>query len=92
MPKVLFAGESWTVHSIHQKGFDSFTTTEYAEGGGWLKQALTRGGWDITYQPAHIAAREFPTTPEALAAYDCVILSDIGANTLLLHPETFSKS
>ena len=44
MPKVLFAGESWTVHSIHQKGFDSFTTTEYAEGGGWLKQALTRGG------------------------------------------------
>jgi uncharacterized membrane protein len=92
MPKVLFAGESWTVHSIHQKGFDSFTTTEYAEGGGWLKQALTRGGWDITYQPAHIAAREFPTTPEALSAYDCVILSDIGANTLLLHPETFSKS
>lgn len=91
-PRVLFAGESWTVHSIHQKGFDSFTTTEYAEGGGWLKQALTRGGWDITYQPAHIAAREFPSTVEELADYDCVILSDIGANTLLLHPDTFSKS
>lgn len=59
-PKVLFAGESWTVHSIHQKGFDSFTTTEYAEGGNWLKQALDRGGWDITYQPAHVAARDFP--------------------------------
>jgi uncharacterized membrane protein len=92
MPHVLFAGESWTIHSIHQKGFDSFTTTEYAEGGDWLKQALYRGGWDITYLPAHVAARSFPTTPEALAAYDCVILSDIGANTLLLHPETFSKS
>jgi len=92
MPTVLFAGESWTVHSIHQKGFDSFTTTEYAEGGGWLKQALTRGGWDIAYMPAHTAARDFPTTPEDLSAYDCVILSDIGANTLLLHPDTFSKS
>jgi uncharacterized membrane protein len=91
-PKVLFAGESWTVHSIHQKGFDSFTTTEYAEGGNWLKQALDRGGWDIIYQPAHVAARDFPNSVSELAAFDCVILSDIGANTLLLHPETFSKS
>lgn len=91
-PKVLFAGESWTVHSIHQKGFDSFTTTEYAEGGNWLKQALDRGGWDITYQPAHVAARDFPNSVSDLAAFDCVILSDIGANTLLLHPDTFSKS
>ena len=88
---VLFAGESWTTHSIHQKGFDSFTTTEYAEGGFWLKQALTRGGWQITYQPSHVAARDFPATVAALKAYDCVILSDIGANTLLLHPDTFVR-
>ena len=38
--RVLIAGESWTVHSIHQKGFDSFTTTEYAEGVRWLRDAL----------------------------------------------------
>ncbi len=88
---VLFAGESWTIHSIHQKGFDSFTTTEYNEGGAWLKQALTRAGWDITYQPSHVAARDFPQTAVALAAYDCVILSDIGANTLLLHPDSFVR-
>jgi uncharacterized membrane protein len=91
-PKALFAGESWTVHSIHQKGFDSFTTTEYAEGGDYLKRALRHAGWDITYQPAHVAARDFPMTVEALQAYDCVILSDIGANTLLLHPDTFFRS
>ena len=36
---ILIAGESWTVHSIHQKGFDSFTTTEYAEGVQWLRDA-----------------------------------------------------
>ena len=30
--RVLLAGESWTMHTIHQKGFDSFTTTAYAEG------------------------------------------------------------
>lgn len=90
--RILIAGESWTMHSIHQKGFDSFTTTEYAEGVRWLKAALEKGGWAVTYQPSHVAAREFPFTAEKLAAYDCVVLSDIGANTLLLHPDTFSKS
>lgn len=90
--RVLIAGESWTVHSIHQKGFDSFTTTEYAEGVRWLRAALEAAGWEVTYQPSHVAAREFPHTAEELAAYDCVMLSDIGANTLLLHPDTFSRS
>lgn len=89
---VLIAGESWTIHSIHQKGFDSFTTTEYAEGVGPLRDALLAGGWSVDYQPAHVAARDFPATAAALAAWDVVILSDIGANTLLLHPETFSRS
>ncbi|MEM9578412.1 MAG: glutamine amidotransferase [Pseudomonadota bacterium] len=90
--RVLIAGESWTVHSIHQKGFDSFTTTEYAEGVQWLQTALEEAGWDVTFQPAHVAARDFPQTAEELAAFDCVILSDMGANTLLLHPETFTQS
>ena len=90
-PRVLIAGESWTVHSIHQKGFDSFTTTEYSEGVGWLRAALESGGWSVDYQPAHVAAREFPATASALAAYDCVILSDVGANTLLIHPDTFLR-
>ncbi|MDQ7911120.1 glutamine amidotransferase [Phytohabitans sp. ZYX-F-186] len=87
--RALFVGESWTVHSIHQKGFDSFTTTEYAEGGGWLRAALEAGGWTVTYQPSHVAAVDFPSTVDELGRYDCVILSDIGANTLLIHPETF---
>lgn len=89
---VLIAGESWTVHSIHQKGFDSFTTTEYAEGVRWLRAALEAAGLAVAYQPSHIAARDFPATSEALASYDCVILSDIGANTLLLNPDTFARS
>jgi uncharacterized membrane protein len=90
--RILIAGESWTVHSIHQKGFDSFTTTEYAEGVAWLRTALETGGWEIDYQPAHVAARNFPATVDALSQYACVILSDIGSNTLLLHPDTFVRS
>jgi uncharacterized membrane protein len=93
LPKrVLLAGESWTTHSIHQKGFDSFTSTEYNEGGQWLQAALESHGWDVDYQPSHIAARKFPLSLEALQNYQCVMLSDIGANTLLLHPDTFVRS
>ena len=68
--RVLIAGESWTVHSIHQKGFDSFTTTEYAEGVRWLRDALETHGWEVTFQPSHVAARDFPDSVEALQAYD----------------------
>jgi uncharacterized membrane protein len=90
-PKVLVAGESWTVHSIHQKGFDSFTTTEYAGDVRWRRDALVSGGWDLHHMPAHVAARDFPTQASELAAYGCLMLSDIGANKLLIHPETFSR-
>ena len=53
--RVLLAGESWVMHTIHQKGFDSFTTTAYATGHGWLQQALVDGGWDFTHLPNHPA-------------------------------------
>ena len=42
--RVLLAGESWVMHTIHQKGFDAFTTTAYGEGHQWLSDALTAGG------------------------------------------------
>ena len=90
--RVLIAGESWVTHSIHQKGFDSFTTTAYEEGVGPLKAALEAGAFEVTYLPNHVAATDFPDTAAALGAFDAVILSDIGANTLLLHPETFARS
>lgn len=90
--RVLIAGESWTVHSTHQKGFDSFSTVEYAEGIHWLREALETGGFTVDYQPSHVAARNFPFDAQSLAEYDCVMLSDIGANTLLLHPDTFVRS
>ena len=89
---VLIAGESWVTHSIHQKGFDSFTTTSYEEGVGPLRAALEAGGFSVDYLPNHVAASDFPGTADELDAYAVVILSDIGSNTLLLHPQTFDRS
>lgn len=89
---VLLAGESWTSHTVHVKGFDSFTTSEYAEGAQWLIAGLEAGGANVHFLPNHLAAREFPVDLESLKHFEVVLLSDIGSNTLLLHPETFTKS
>ncbi len=91
-PRVLMAGESWMTTSLHVKGFDSFTTSTYAEGGTAMIAALRAQGVDVTYQPCHVAASLFPDTEEALSAFDVIVLSDIGANTLLLRDSTFVRS
>lgn len=89
---VLLAGESWITHSMHVKGFDTFTNSSYHEGGTAMIEAMRAGGLEVTYQPAHIAMDAFPSTVEALEAFDVVILSDIGANSLLLPTRTFVAS
>lgn len=90
--KVLLAGESWTSYTTHVKGFDPFYTSVYEEGAETLIAALEKSGYEVTYLPNHRAILEFPFTVEELNKYDLVILSDIGSNTLLLHPNTFGKS
>ena len=90
--KILFAGESWVSQTTHIKGFDSFQTSVYQEGATILIETLKALGFDVTYLPNHKAIYDFPFTVEELSAYDCVILSDIGSNTLLLHPDTFPNS
>lgn len=91
MARVLLAGESWSTTSVHTKGFDSFTTTAYEEGAADFIAALKRGGHTVVFQPNHIAATQFPMTLEELGEFDVVVLSDIGANTLLLPPQVFSQ-
>lgn len=88
---VLFAGESWMTYSTHVKGFDTFNTCEYNEGVKWLKGALESSGMTVHHIPNHLAPTAFPTSRNALKEYQVVILSDIGSNTLLLHPDTVSR-
>ena len=90
--RALIAGESWIMHTIHQKGVDAFTTTAYGTGHQWLQGALEAGGWEVEHLPNHLAPAAFPTTMAELDGYDVVILSDIGSNSLLLSPDTFERS
>jgi uncharacterized membrane protein len=90
MARVLIAGESWVTTSIHAKGFDSFTTVDYQEGVAGFRDALERRGHEVWHMPAHVAASEFPFEASGLDGVDVVVLSDLGANTLLLPPATFT--
>ncbi|MDR3517541.1 MAG: glutamine amidotransferase [Azospirillaceae bacterium] len=90
--RILLAGESWVSTATHIKGFDQFSTVTYHTGADAFLDALKDSPYDLTFMPAHEAQRSFPQTLEALAPFDAVILSDLGANTLLLHPDTWIHS
>jgi uncharacterized membrane protein len=87
--KVLLAGESWVSASTHFKGFDFFSSTYYATGGDYLIEALRSGGIEVEHQPSHQAAKDFPFELTGLQRYQVILLSDVGANTLLLPPQVF---
>jgi uncharacterized membrane protein len=91
LARVLIAGESWTTTSIHVKGADAFTTVAYEEGVDALRGALLAAGHEVTFMPNHVAAVDFPFEVGELAAWDVVLLSDIGSNTLLVPPATFAR-
>jgi hypothetical protein len=43
--KILIAGESWTSFTTHVKGFDTFTTSTYAEDVDGIRDAFESGGY-----------------------------------------------
>jgi len=89
---VLLLGESWFTHSIHQKGFDSFATSEYVEGAGEFIEAMRAGGVQVHHVPAHRIELDMPVSVDDLGRYSCIVLSDVGANTFLLGRQTFGSS
>ena len=91
MAKILFVFNDSATTEIYTKGFDSFITSAYAEGAADFIAAVERGGHTVEFQPNHVASEKFPTTLEELSKYDVVVLSDIGANTLLLPNSVFSR-
>ncbi|MFJ2028840.1 glutamine amidotransferase [Streptosporangium sp. NPDC087985] len=92
MTRVLVAGESWISESTHYKGFDSFTTSTYHTGIDPLRDVLVADGMEVDHLPAHDVPGLFPGTLDELSAYDVIVLSDIGANSILLHPDTWLHS
>ncbi|MEX6508975.1 glutamine amidotransferase [Jiella sp. M17.18] len=89
---VLLVGESWMSSATHYKGFDQFGSVTFHLGAEPLVEALKDSDFALTYLPAHEAVEAFPFEREGLAQYDAIILSDIGANSLLLPPAVWLHS
>jgi uncharacterized membrane protein len=89
--RVLLAGESWVTTGTHVKGFNHFAASEYQIGIAALRQALDGSDIELTHLPGHLVPTDFPNSIEALETYDAVVLSDIGSDSLLLHPDTFVR-
>jgi uncharacterized membrane protein len=90
--RILLAGESWVSAASHIKGFDQFASVTFHRGADGFIAALAHLPFEIVHMPCHVAATDFPATVEALQEWDAVMLSDIGANTLLLHPDVWIHS
>ena len=60
--------------------------TGYEEAGAYLIAALEYTGAAVEFVPCQAVDDRFPSTAARLAAYDLVLLSDIGADTLQITP------
>ncbi|MGD0803438.1 MAG: glutamine amidotransferase [Candidatus Bathyarchaeia archaeon] len=86
--KVLLVGESWVSVTTHYKGFNNFVSGDYDTGVAYFRRAMD--GWcDWVHMPGHETQAVFPLEGEKLKDYSVIILSDIGADTFLLHPKTW---
>lgn len=86
---ILLVGETWVTSATHFKGFDQFGSVTFHSGAKAIIAALADTDFALTHMPAHEAVEDFPFTLQDLGRYDAVLLSDIGANSLLLHPDVW---
>ena len=87
--KVLLVGETWVSMASHFKGFDQFGSVTFHSGAAPLVNALSGSKFELIHMPAHEAVEKLPFDLDGLNAYDAILLSDIGANSLLLHPDVW---
>jgi hypothetical protein len=89
--KILFAGNPGQATQPTSKALILLSCV-YEEGIEYIAAAIEKAGYELCYLPGQYVAERFPRTPKELSGYACVVLSDIGSNTLLLSDDTFKRS
>ena len=89
MKKILLVGESWVSNATHYKGWDQFSSTTFHLGAEKLIESIDSSQFQIEYMTSHEASEKFPCKMSDLQKYSSIILSDIGSNTILLHPKVW---
>ncbi|MBY2910492.1 MULTISPECIES: glutamine amidotransferase [Rhizobium] len=88
MKPVLLAGETFHVTSFASKGYEVGASARYSNGAERYIQGLAAHGVVVVQIGGERCESEFPTTMDGLDAYSTVVLSDVGALSLLYTPQT----
>lgn len=88
MKPVLLAGETFHVTSFASKGLEVGASSRYSNGATRYIAALASHGIGLVQIGGERCEAEFPKSLEELSNYSSVIISDVGALSLLYTPET----
>jgi uncharacterized membrane protein len=85
--KVLYVGDSEVVLNRYLVGADVIEQSYFNDNGRWFREAMA-GVDDVAVRhiTPHGVATEFPASLAELQAYDVVIFSDVGYNSMIFYP------
>jgi len=85
--KVLYVGDTQVNVQTSIKGIDSWTFTYYSDSARYLRNALNAAeDIECVHIPSSNSISDMPSTVEEFNEYDCVILSDLGYNSVNFQP------
>ncbi len=88
MKPVLLAGEIFHITTLASTGLETGASSRYSNGATRYIQALMNSQIDVVQIGGDRCEHEFPTTMDELDRYSVVVISDVGALSLLYTPET----
>lgn len=86
--KILLAGETFRATTLVAVGGDVIASASQTNGAVAFNTALAKADVAVTQIGSEQCGSEFPTSVEALRQYGAVVVSDVGALSLLITPET----
>jgi uncharacterized membrane protein len=85
--KVLYVGDSEVVLNRYLVGADVIEQSYFNDNGRWFRDAMApEWSIEIRHVTPHAVPSQFPTTLSGLCAYDVVIFSDVGYNSMIFYP------
>ncbi len=83
---VLLLGESYSATHTFVRGRNYVTLPQYGHFGTEIADMLEKEGFSVTMICTHDIPERCPIYSEDFAAYDVVVLSDVGSDTMLVQP------
>ena len=86
--RILLAGETFAISQSISIGYDTLRSNAYANGAQYFLAAMNGSAYEIEHLASERCETDFPRHLPDLSQYSAIILSDIGALSLLFSAET----